>query len=401
MDQIMQKNEAAPDWDNDIGLMDILAYISQKRKLLLSLTAIIATLIFGFVFLTKCQYTSDGFLRAPWKLTEYNSHKAALADKEILRRFLEANHLQANPNGKYLLGSISENFLQQHVHFVLPYSKEDLRNLGEVKDGPDPAALLGFTVSFMSSSPQEAQERVKIVGDFIKDTMLQQDIVETIRTTAANVEAKQQQIDNQLIQKKLALEEALRKLEAVKGIASRYPDASRMDSRQLLSTNGDGSRYLSPVAQLVGIESEIADIKTEQSRLERSSAQNALRQQFYARAVEISHQPKTGKAMLTDLVTAYKDVFKDKDTKVDETREVFNQITILVDKMQFKYLLEPRFSSGPTLPDHRSGPGKLQLALLALFGGFFLSCIGVLATSAFKQASTGSAPATDPTQLAS
>lgn len=180
---------------------------------------------------------------------------------------------------------------------------------------------------------------------------------------------------------RVALAQAGSRLEAARAIAGKYPEASKMEARQLLSTGSDSqsSRYLSPMAQLVGIETEIADLKAQLTLLERDGAQNALRMEFYDRIQQRSAQPQTGAALLAEFVKTAKAVFADKDLQDDKVREVYNQIMLVAEQMRNKHITEARFVSGPTLPEYRSGPGPLALMLLSLIGGIGLGAAVVLA----------------------
>lgn len=271
--------------------------------------------------------------------------------------------------------------MQTHVQPVLPLSKEDLRYIVDAKGVLDAAGILGFSISFKDPSAEHAQARVQLMGDYIKDTMLSEDLVDAIYTKAGEAKTKKQTIDNQIIQKRVALAQAGSRLEAARAIAGKYPEASKMEARQLLSTGSDSqsSRYLSPMAQLVGIETEIADLKAQLTLLERDGAQNALRMEFYDRIEQRSRQPQTGNALLAEFVKTAKAVFADKDLQDDKVREVYNQIMLVAEQMRNKHITEARFVSGPTLPEYRSGPGPLALMLLSLIGGIALGGAVVLA----------------------
>ena len=164
-----------------------------------------------------------------------------------------------------------------------------------------------------------------------------------------------------------------------------------MEARQLLSTGNDkdSSRYLSPMAQLVGTETEIADLKSQLALLERDAEQNALRNDFYERIAQRSRQVETGKTLLAEFVKIGRSVFKDRNLEDDKTREVYNQIMLIAEQMQTKHITEARFVSGPTLPEHRSGPGPLTLTLLSLLGGAMLAVMTVLLSDKLRFSRAG------------
>jgi hypothetical protein len=350
------------------------------RRKVAVFAAVLSVLIFVAVFWVGCNYSSEGFLRAPRKFAEFNVQKAAFWDRETLRRYLDENKKLDDANGRYLLGALSERFVQAHLQPVLPLSKDDLRYITDAKGALDAIGILGFSIGFKDRSPENAHARVQLLGDFVKDTMLSEDLLDTIYTKAGETKAKKQQIDNQIIQKKVALAQAASRLEAARTIAGKYPEASKMEARQLLSTSSDkeSSRYLSPMAQLVGIETEMADLKSQLTLLERDAEQNALRNAFYERMAQRASQTLTGNMLLSEFVKTGQAVFTDKNLQDDKTREVYNQIMLVAEQMRTKHITEARFVSGPTLSENRSGPSPLVLMLLSLIGGSLLAGMIVL-----------------------
>jgi len=399
--EVMNNENAATHREDDLLGFDLKGLMSrcwELRRQVVLLAAVFFVLFFALSFWAGRQYSSEGFLRAPRKFAEFNVQRAAFWDRETLRRYLEANKKLDDANGRYLLGALSERFVQAHLQAVQPLSKDDLRYITDAKAALDAVGILGFSISFKDQSPENAQARVQLLGDFVKDTMLSEDLQDAIYTKVGETKAKKQQIDNQIIQKRLALAQAAARLDAARAIAGKYPEASKMEARQLLSTgnDNDSSRYLSPVAQLVGIETEIANLKSQLNLLERDAEQNALRNEFYERIDQRSRQVQTGGGLLAEFVKIGQDVFKGRNLQDDKTREVYNQIMLVAEQMRTKHISEARFVSGPTLPDTRSGPGALTLALLSLIGGFALACAITLLLDALRKPNADSEQGEEP-----
>ncbi|KJJ95811.1 hypothetical protein UB44_21095 [Burkholderiaceae bacterium 26] len=373
--------------NNDFDLRRFLWRCWEARRKILLLAAIIFATGFSLLFSALYQYSSEGFLRAPRKFAEYNGQKSAFWDREALHLYLEQNKKLEDNNGRYLLTSLSESFVQSHLQAVLPLSKDDLRYISDIKATQDTSGIIGFIISFKGQTAEDAQARVQLMGDFIKDAMLEEDLLEMIHTKLGDAIAKKQQIDNQIIQKRVSLAQAGIRMEAARSIANKYPEASKMETRQLLSTGNDNqsSRYLSPMAQLVGIETEMADLKSQLTLLERDAAQNALRAEFYDRIEQHSREALTGHALLADFVKTGQAVFTGKDLQDDKVREVYNQIALVADQMRTKHISEPRFVSGPTLPDSRSGPSMTVVLLLLLVAAVAFASIAVVGFDALRK----------------
>ncbi|ABF11113.1 hypothetical protein, contains a RNR_PFL super-family (plasmid) [Cupriavidus metallidurans CH34] len=349
----------------------VVRWLGANRKPFLLTMSMASLVLFALIFYFLRPYQSEGFLRASRPLTEFNIQRSSFEDKDSFRRYLRANKLTGTPDAQYLTDVTGPQLMTKWVKVVMAYTKEDLRLLADMK-APLDSSILGFTISFRGASPESAAARVRLMGDYLRDAMLRQGLLDVIHQRAGEVRAEKQKLDNKLIGKRAELEEATRKLNALKEIAAKYPEASKYESRQLLSSNTDGSRYLSPVMQLVGVESSIADIRNTLVSLERDAAQNDLRLKFYVGAEKINPSVKSGEELFKDFKDLRAETFKDVRLDDDRVREVVNGIDLLAETLQTKYLVNTRFTSGPSLPDRRSGPGiGLMLAFSLVFGVIF------------------------------
>lgn len=368
--------QQAPDF---FVLNKVVVKCLEGRVLAFSVTATAFTaLLFAAVFVLACPYQSEGYLQANRPLSEFNAQRPALEDRANLLRYLQTQKQVDNPNAAYLLRTIGPHMMQKRVRAVLTFSKEDLRYLSDSK-APLAANVLGIGISFPAGAAEDAAERVKLMGEYMRDSMLRLDLLTHIRASVAEAKSQKQTLDNRLIVKRLELDVATRKLKALRTIAARYPEASRSEVRQLLSSDSNTSRYLPPVIQLVGVESVIADLRIAEAALEREIAQNALRLDFYSRADAMEASAPTGKTMLAAFKALKTETFKATDVDNDWVREVVNSIRLVADTLESKHVAATHFTSGPTVPENRSGPSVIALLLVALVFGSLLAGMAVLA----------------------
>lgn len=366
----------------------IVRRLAARWKPFLSMMLLASLGMFALMSHFLRHYQSEGFLRASRPLTEFNAQRSTFEDKGSFVRYLRANKLTNTANAEYLTHVIGPGLMQRQVKVVLPYTKEDLRFLADMKNPLD-SNILGFNIVLAGATPDDAAARVRLTGEYLKDVMLRQDLLDSIHQRAGEVRAEKQKLDNKLITKRVELEDATRKLRALKEIAAKYPEASKYESRQLLSSDSDGSRYLSPVMQLVGVESNIADIRNDLVSLERDAAQNDLRLKFYSGAEKLNPSIKTGKELLDDFKSLRAETFKSVSLDDDRAREVVNKIDLLAETLQTKDLVNTRFVSGPSVPDRRTGPGiVLMLVFSVVFGGLF-SAIAIAALGWWMQSKMG------------
>jgi len=149
--EVMNNENAATHREDDLLGFDLKGLMSrcwELRRQVVLLAAVFFVLFFALSFWAGRQYSSEGFLRAPRKFAEFNVQRAAFWDRETLRRYLEANKKLDDANGRYLLGALSERFVQAHLQAVQPLSKDDLRYITDAKAALDAVGILGFSISF-------------------------------------------------------------------------------------------------------------------------------------------------------------------------------------------------------------------------------------------------------------
>lgn len=361
------------------GVRRLAGWASRRKLALLLATACASLALFGAMYQVSYSYRSEGFLRADRTLAEYNTHRAAIEDTANLRRYLHAAGLEETPNGQYLLQEFGAAMLRKHVRAVMQYSKDDLKLLADDQRRGE-AKLLGFNITFGATTPEDATARVRLVGEFLRDSLLKQELLERIRLQAGEARAMGRELELQRIAKRVELDKANVRLAALQTVASKYPAASRFESQQLLSSDGGAARFLSPVMQLVGAESQIADLKIDVATLERKIALNKLRLDFYLKAEPLTRQEGSGGQLFEAFQRLKAASFPDSASdgeRVSELSQVSQEVQLLISKLSTKNVVDPGFASGPSLPGRRSGPSIALLAILALLGGSALAAAAI------------------------
>ncbi|MFK0375138.1 hypothetical protein [Pandoraea sp. NPDC090278] len=313
-------------------------------------------------------YESKGFISLHRDVSQYNAQRPAFYDVAQLRRFLEHKNKLNTPEGAFLMNSLNVAFIAKNVVLTMPYGKDDVRYLGDKDKLPSVSTGLELTMRSKDSGEQAAAS-MKLLTDFVIDQMLKQTLTSEFRNKLLSAKGKRQTLDNQLIGIDQNLVELTARLDDTRQIAARYPEAARLNERQLLTTTGESGRFLSPMAQMIGLEADIAALKTSQQRLKRTEQANTITLEFYESLNKRLPTNPTGDQLLNGLIAEIKTHFGETPPEDDVTREVYNNELLLVQSMRTQGLAQPRFTSGPTVPSNRQGlPRHLLLALSLALG---------------------------------
>jgi hypothetical protein len=163
-----------------------------------------------------------------------------------------------------------------------------------------------------------------------------------------------------------------KKMLDIKAILTKYPEAAKIESRQVVSVQEGGFRFLGPITQLVGIESILADQRRNLAGLERGKEKLLIQREYFSECnAALNKIGGRGKMIFSQLKAIKSDVFKKMDFSEDVVKEVSNDLSIDLQTFDLAFFTNCRFISGPTFPARHIKPRKSMIAIIACFLSFF------------------------------
>ncbi|AKM29084.1 hypothetical protein AB870_01510 [Pandoraea faecigallinarum] len=282
----------------------------------------VAGIAYGVGHSRAFHFESKGFVALHRPIALYNSQRQAFYDTAQLRNYLTQKKKLDTPEGQYLIKALSPAFINKNVVLTMPYGKDDLRYVGD----KDQSALFssGLTMTMQSvNSGEDAAARMQLLAAFVVDQMLKQTLASELRARLMAARSQRQSLDNKLIDINQNLRELSSRLTQTREIAARYPESARLNDRQLLSTAGETGRFLSPLAQIIGLESDIATHKATRDRLIRLEKSNTIALSFYENLYKKLPGTPTGEQLLNGVITEIKSHFGATPPADDVAREVY------------------------------------------------------------------------------
>ncbi|HWG36051.1 MAG TPA: hypothetical protein VN650_17950 [Gemmatimonadaceae bacterium] len=268
-------------------------------------------------------------------------------DSEHFRQYMDRRHVEQNRTLVRTLALLEST--QSRSEVVSPLygsTREDLRELGE-QSKPAENLAIALHISLASRSPAEATSAANLVGEFVGETLFASQAARLITKRLEQYENQQLGYENELIKARFTIDTTKDKITALQTVRREFPDAIGNATRQVVSIADGGARYLSPGAQLVGMESTVADLRQEIAVNER--AQNVARMLagYYGKARQIAHESPSSSDLLGALEKSIDTLFVSQAPD-SEAREARNDA--LLDLYALRALREQglRFVSGPT-----------------------------------------------------
>lgn len=226
-------------------------------------------------------------------------------------------------------------------------TRADLRELGE-QSKPVENLAIALQVSFAAPSPEDATRYATLLGDFVGESLFLSQAQLLVARRIEQYESQQLTYENELVKARVTIATTTDKINALESVRRRFPQMSTQAGRQVVSIADGGARYLSPAAQLVGMESTVADLRQEMALNEHGRNVSRLLSGYYAKARSALAKTTSSRPLIADLANLIDTSLPSGAGDDDDMRQARNYA--LLDLYVLRALRDDglRFVSGPT-----------------------------------------------------
>lgn len=350
--------------DDTLDLRHLAARLWRYRLVIAIAPLVVATIATISATLSMGYQSSGVYRIGDYGLADYKRLRTILTDRSRFDRFARASGADTLAEGRLLRESIaSEEKFNQLIQPAFRLTKEDVRQLAG-SDGGKGDTLMGLRITITSDQAEKSQNGAKLLADYILDTIILTELPDWLRQEAANHKNALLKLKNRILETRFEIEQNREKLALLKELLERYPHSTDQGTRQLVSVEQGGDRYLSPLAQIVARESLIADLELSRKQLFHDSAKLTHSHRFYQAASELTHRSLGGRALLDELDLLKDDLFKP-DPLDGAAEATDNELTIALAERRNRYFEKFRFLSAPQLPERASGKNRRLIAVQA------------------------------------
>lgn len=303
-------------------------------------------------------------------------------DAENFRRFVARRQLESASVDRVLRLITAPRTRAEMLVPVYGATRADLRELGE-QSKPVENLALAIQISYGASDPLEATKGAQLLGDFVGESLFTSQAAALVLKRREQYESQAVAVDNRLIKNRFAIETTGDKIKRLQVLRTEFPDLANSSSRQVVSVADGGARYLSPNAQLVGLESWMADLREEIATNERNRNVSRLLATYYRTAGELVNDNLLSRELLAALAKAIDTSFTSGGTDM-ELAEARNDATL--DLYALRALRDQgfRFAAGPT-GGWRDGSRIWKWALAGAVVAVLLVALVVLIATAVRE----------------
>ena len=270
------------------------------------------------------------------ELAAYKRVAASYDSATQLGDFLEAAGLKSRPGAVRLLSQADDpNFWSRAAVPVLPFSRRDQKEFGDIKDA-SATTMLGLELTTDARTESVAQDMVNLLASYYINAVVRERIRAWTLAGKVDSQSLEKGVRADILRAELDIDLYGRRVDDMKAILARYPDAARMDSRQVVSVNQaeGGERYLSPLAQLVGAESAISQRREMIRRWQRELKQKTILAQFYASADALLEREIEVTSLLVELKALATKSFSHADATQEWNQEAALRVSGALDNFE-------------------------------------------------------------------
>ena len=222
---------------------------------------------------------------------------------------------------------------------------------------------LGLRLTHTAQDPQQVANVASWLGDYFKDVATR----EAVREQVSRWKAENRQFTDRALERRLKFEfdiqQAQKRATALKVIVAAYPDAARRDSQQVVDVRKDNEKFMSPMSQLVGAESEVIDIRERLQKLDREIEQQSFVKSLVLEADTTANKAQSG----NDSVRQLSGVITETSKKVKTEAEQEKLLSLAADLSQIsaRFLTQAQFVAKPSVPALPERPTPLMVSLLS------------------------------------
>lgn len=358
----------------------------MRRKLLLVLVAALvgtgvgAALGYGPLL----RFKSEGVLSVEMGTAEYKRFAELARDASTVQRFLsvspppalDADGLEALAanvtRGEWLkpVPKVSKADAKEVPDLLLQLEQErEKSNKGRDKDlerdgeRRPPYVYLGVRLTHTAPDAQQAANVATWLGTYFKDVATR----EAVRDQVYRWAAESRQFSDRALERKLKyqfeIEQAQNRAAALKKVVATYPEAARREGQQVVDVRKDNEKFMSPMAQLVGAESEIIDIREKIQKLGREIEQQAFARALVVEAEAALNQARSGSETVQNLSGVITDFGK--KVKTEAEREKLSSLAADVSQISARFLSQAQFVATPSVSARPERPGPRSVMALA------------------------------------
>lgn len=232
----------------------------QRFGRLLLLLALLAAFTVATWVASRPLYSVSALLEVPKvTLEEWRQAQSFLWDKRWVDHAFGDDQQEAGPTSLQLRNrALNPEYWAQTVRYRTSLNREDVRDI--------PAAQFqnstGLGLEFVLRVPDEEQASLTInaLARQVREAFLANSLIDLVRTSQAALNHRPQ-LKLDVLKTEFDIEQNRQRIADMRLLLEHYPDLRHLETNTVFSVSDGGGKYLSPLPQIVALESTISELQ--------------------------------------------------------------------------------------------------------------------------------------------
>ena len=203
------------------------------------------------------------------------------------------------------------------------------------------------------------------LGNYFKEVATREAVREQVSRWAADNRQFSDRALEQKLKYEFDVEQVKSRALALKKIVAQYPETTARESRQVIDVRKDNEKFMSPMAQLVGAESELIEITEKTQKLNREIEQQAFAKSLLKEAEVTLKQARSGSESVSRLAAVIGEF--DKKVKTNAEREKLLSFAADLSQISARFISQAQFIAQPSVPSRPERPTPYMYIVLLAF----------------------------------
>lgn len=307
-------------------------------------------------------------------IPDYRRVRALIASPANFTSFAQRANVDEAMEQRLRTHLATEKALAELIAPIYTQTRIETRDVGESKLDRSEPGVSALHLSFAAAEPKTSVAGIKLLAAYVQDTLLRDSILTQLIRQAAIAHSIRLSANAESLDRRFAIAQIEATLRDLRRIVQQYPSSARLEGRQVVSVEGEGGRYLSPIAQIVAAESRLSEARRELDRLARLTRQADAALRFFQAAEPIATNRMLPSVVICDELIKLVHVHLDApEAKDDAAQARLLELLTWLSDLRSIHVDQVRLLAEPSMPEQPQPPTAVQLGFAGALVGLFLS----------------------------
>lgn len=278
--------------------MRALQFYQCFGRLLVLLALLVAVAVASLVA-SRPLYSVTALLEVPKvTLEEWRQSQPFLWDKRWVDRAFGGDQPEGDPQQLLRNRALNPEYWASTVRYRSSLNRDDARDVPVAQI--QSSGGLGLELSLRVRDEEQAGRTIEALSRQVREALLANSLIDLVRTSQATLD-RRPQLKLDVLNAEFDIEQNRQRIADMRQLLERYPDLRHLETSTLFSVSDGGGKYLSPLPQIVALESTVSELQAKARTAQRELETLDWKERLLAGVDDTIRNATSGKDILDKL----------------------------------------------------------------------------------------------------